>query len=139
MFQLVYSSKPTATFEADDCAHILLQSRRNNPRDGVTGALIFTGWHFVQALEGEEEDVRRVFERVLRDKRHRAVECHFEGEIGAPEFGRWTMAFERTACGERVGLGEQLTFLTENASDQTRELFQKFLSKARDRRERLAR
>ena len=55
MFQLVYASQPTRHFEADDCTHILMQSRRNNPKLGVTGALIFTGWHFVQALEGREE------------------------------------------------------------------------------------
>lgn len=134
MFQLVYSSKPTRYFEMDDCSNILLQSRRNNPQNNITGALIFTGWHFVQALEGSEEDVRRVYHKVIKDKRHYDIQCLAEDQIAVPEFGRWSMAFERTACGERIGVGQQLEALTREASDETRELFEKFLTKARRRR-----
>jgi len=134
MFQLVYSSQPTRYFEAEDCTHILMQSRRNNPKLNVTGALIFTGWHFVQALEGPEDNVRRLYEKVLQDKRHENVEILTEETIEHSEFGRWSMAFERNLCGERMGVGKQLEVLTREASEDTRALFERFLSKARQLR-----
>lgn len=130
VFQIVYKSEPTRAFEADDCTDILLQSRRNNPKNGITGALIFTGLHFVQALEGPEETVREVYKAVSRDRRHKNVTCLFAEEIEEAEFGPWSMGFERTSFGKGAGLKEQLHMLTEHASEETCATFEKFLKKA---------
>ena len=131
MFQLVYHSKPTSLFEDDDCSYILIQSRENNPKNGITGALLFTGSHFVQALEGPEDVVRRLYQKVAKDQRHTEVTCIFAEEIDEAEFGPWSMAFERTSFGQGAGLEQQLEALTESASEQTRALFAMFLSKAK--------
>lgn len=131
MFQIVYHSKPTNIFEADDCTHILMQSRQNNPRDGITGALVFTGSHFVQALEGEEANVRKAYKRISKDPRHQDITCIVEEKIESAEFGRWSMAFERTEFGRGGSVAHQLDILTKNATEKTREMFLKFLEKTK--------
>ena len=62
---------------ADACAdvpreveRILAAARRNNARDGITGALLRSENHFAQLLEGPPEAVERAFERIQRDWRH---------------------------------------------------------------------
>lgn len=131
MFQLVYKSKPAPGYDPDDCTEILFQSRRNNPKMGITGALLYTGSYFVQALEGSEEAVRDVYAKVKRDPRHQQIECLSEHEVEEAEFGRWTMAFPRTKVNENSDLEHQLEFMTANACEETRALFTKFLAKTR--------
>ncbi len=131
MFQLVYKSKPAPGYDPDDCTEILFQSRRNNPKMGITGALLYTGTYFVQALEGSEEAVREVYATVKRDPRHEQIECLSEHEVEEAEFGRWTMAFPRTKINENSDLEHQLQFMTESACEETRALFTKFLNKTR--------
>lgn len=131
MFQLVYKSKPVVGYDPDDCTDILYEARSNNPKMGITGALLFTGSYFVQALEGAEDAVRSVYEKVKKDPRHQDIQCLSEQEIETSEFGRWTMAFQRTAIGPGSDLKNQLETLTENASDETRALFAKFLKKTK--------
>ncbi|MEO9634642.1 MAG: BLUF domain-containing protein [Parasphingorhabdus sp.] len=131
MFQLIYKSTPTKLYTADDSSDILIQSRRNNPLKNVTGALLYTGSFFVQALEGAEASVRDVYAKVKKDPRHTDIKCLIETEVEEAEFGAWSMAFERTQIGPGADLEKQLAGLTENASDETRALFAKFLGKTK--------
>jgi len=54
-------------------AAILRVSRRNNPRDGVTGVLVSGEHRFLQFLEGDPAGVERCFWRIRHDARHRDV------------------------------------------------------------------
>jgi len=77
----------------DEVSSILQTSRRNNARDGVTGALLFNADCFAQALEGEAEAVQEIFERIQLDPRHEATVVLEYGPVGAREFGDWSMAY----------------------------------------------
>ena len=54
----------------------------------------------MQALEGPEENVRRVFRSILRDERHHDVTVVLESTTSEREFDRWDMAFRDV---DRVG------------------------------------
>ncbi len=76
---------------------ILAASRRNNPRVGVTGALVYSGRRFAQVLEGPAEAVESVFETIQCDPRHDSIAVL---EVSSPEgraFADWSMAFTRDA------------------------------------------
>jgi len=77
----------------EQVSSILRQSRRNNARTGLTGALLFNADCFAQALEGEEAAVQQVFERIQIDPRHEATVVLEYGPVGAREFGDWSMAY----------------------------------------------
>ena len=92
MLQLVYVSTATEGLTAQDVARILVQSRGNNRRDGVTGLLYHDGHRFMQALEGGREAVERAFARIGDDPRHRGVRLLSRREVDDREFGQWAMA-----------------------------------------------
>jgi hypothetical protein len=66
--------------------------RANNPRDDITGGLIYDAKWFVQVLEDTEQAVSRAFERILRDPRHGVVALVNMQPIKARRFGLWSMA-----------------------------------------------
>lgn len=94
MFQLVYISTARPFFCETDLQDLLTVARRNNRRLGVTGLLLFGGRRFLQALEGPEENVQFVFERIRADERHCAIVELTRRPVEAREFGDWDMAFE---------------------------------------------
>jgi len=70
---------------------ILGQSRRNNPRRGITGLLCATSEVFVQVLEGGRDEISSLLSSILRDDRHRDVRLLSYEEIEERQFGSWTM------------------------------------------------
>ena len=67
--RLVYMSHPFG-FDSSILYGILTVARRNNARDGVTGALICRADIYLQLLEGPEAAVDRAYARIERDDRH---------------------------------------------------------------------
>ena len=103
LYRLVYASKnllngsePEARAAVET---ILDASRRNNPRVGVTGALMFNDGAFAQVLEGPQKGVEDTFERIQRDLRHGDVtvlECR---PVTERSFAEWSMAFVGRSTG----------------------------------------
>lgn len=88
--RLIYYSQP---FGFDDAMldGILLQARRNNPRNGLTGALVVRADLYLQLLEGPEAGVVATFEKIRRDNRHLAVRLLVKQQVAARLFPDWTM------------------------------------------------
>ena len=70
---------------------ILAQSRRNNPKHGITGMLCFANDIFVQVIEGGRGEVSRLLCTIVRDERNVDVEILMHEEILERRFGNWTM------------------------------------------------
>lgn len=64
-----------------------------NPALGITGALYFDGVQFYQVIEGSPDAVEDLFDRILRDPRHCAVQSLWDGPIARRRFGIWAMKF----------------------------------------------
>jgi Sensors of blue-light using FAD len=69
LLQLVYASRPFG-FEVNILSAILIEARRCNARDGITGALICRDDLYLQLLEGPEKAVEATFARICADDRH---------------------------------------------------------------------
>jgi len=67
------------------------QSRENNPRQGITGLLYFSGDIFIQVLEGGRDAVCELFNTIVRNDRHLNVRILIYEEIAERRFGGWTM------------------------------------------------
>lgn len=97
--RLVYASR--ATFPAGDdnaslnadVARILMQSRRNNPAQGLVGALYFAEGCFFQCLEGPSDAVDRLYARLHQDPRHRDLKVLSRAVVDRPSFSGWSMKF----------------------------------------------
>ena len=88
--QLIYASQP---FGFDDAAlnGILSSARRNNTRDGITGALICRADLYLQLLEGPRAAVTSALARILEDDRHTEVELMWSGDTTTRLFPDWAM------------------------------------------------
>ncbi|WP_439596305.1 BLUF domain-containing protein [Falsiroseomonas sp.] len=90
LMQLIYASRPFG-FSGDMLEDILMAARRNNRRDGVTGALVCRADLFLQMLEGPRDKVTATFGRILRDDRHLEVSLVWSGDTPARLFPAWDM------------------------------------------------
>jgi hypothetical protein len=94
VFRLVYRSHlriPSHQVKAELGA-IFSRARSNNKRQGITGALLVWGDHVVQTLEGEESEVRALYDTIHRDVRHEQVTVLETVPSTERVFGRWSMA-----------------------------------------------
>ncbi|MCF2871058.1 BLUF domain-containing protein [Octadecabacter sp. G9-8] len=88
--QIIYSSQPFG-YDNAILSGILLDARRCNNRDGITGALVCRHDVFLQLLEGPADVVDAAFGRIARDDRHVNITQRASGPIDARMFGNWDM------------------------------------------------
>jgi hypothetical protein len=94
MYRIAYASTANQEFSGADLKRLLIRARLRNKAAGVTGMLVFHEGSFLQALEGDEQAVTEIFDRIKNDPRHRDVEILNRG-MGSGErgFGDWAMGF----------------------------------------------
>ena len=91
LVRCLYASRASKPLADDLLDGILSQSRRNNPRYGITGMLCFANDTFVQVIEGGREDVSTLLATIMRDSRNSGVQILSYEEITERRFGCWTM------------------------------------------------
>ena len=93
-FRLIYRSRDKIPADRRKVAlgDLFSTARSNNKDRDITGALLVRGEWFVQALEGEEAVVRRLFARIERDARHDSVSLLDARDVEGRVFSRWAMA-----------------------------------------------
>jgi hypothetical protein len=91
LVRLLYASRAAAPLTEAVIAEILEQSRRRNPREGITGILCYNSEQFIQVLEGGRDEVCELYNTIARDLRHQQVRILVYEEISERRFGGWTM------------------------------------------------
>ena len=92
---LMYISAANPKVGQRDLEDILHSSAHNNQREGLTGALVFSGSIFVQILEGQTEALDSLMTLLRTDRRHDAVTVVARELIGKRRFADWSMAYRR--------------------------------------------
>jgi GrpB-like predicted nucleotidyltransferase (UPF0157 family) len=127
LLQLIYISTAAPGLHQATVSDILKVSRNNNAAAGVTGLLLFDGYRFLQALEGEQAMVNATYQRIKADPRHRAVVLLSQKEVTERAFGDWAMAAQRVAIAQGETVAEMVDRMTAEVGDLTmRELFRSF-------------
>jgi Sensors of blue-light using FAD. len=123
---LLYCSRSRMPTRGPPMGDLAAQCRRNNPRLGVTGALVADEGAFFQVLEGEADVVDSLFAVIAADPRHRDVRRLVRAPLAARRFGRWSMKlidgdryahlarvfrYERLAAAERSELEKRVALL----------------------------
>ena len=107
ILQIVYASR--ATFREStssqgvetEVSRILMQSRQNNARSGLVGALYYGDGHFFQCLEGAPDAVHETVDRIRRDSRHEELRVLRERSLEHPGFDEWSMKYVPAAMDVR--------------------------------------
>jgi small GTP-binding protein len=104
IYQLIYSSWAKHEFVLRDLVHLLEHSRQNNKKCSVTGILLYRERHFFQLLEGDEEAVSSIMEKVEKDARHEGISYLYRETTPAPRlFPNWSMGFPHLKYLDIVG------------------------------------
>jgi hypothetical protein len=80
---------------------ILATARTRNPEAGLTGALTFNESCFAQVLEGADDDLALLYEKIRRDPRHTDVKILMQDNPTRRLFPSWSMAYVGTLSGHR--------------------------------------
>lgn len=94
--RLVYCSRAridTASLQA--ISELLGESRRNNVRDDLTGALAVNDGWFLQVIEGPGAALDRLLRRLAEDARHAEIEILSRRPVSGRLFPDWTMVAAR--------------------------------------------
>jgi hypothetical protein len=93
MHYLIYISTAVNLMSEDELTTLLNQSRRNNHALKVTGMLLYAEGTFLQALEGDEAAVNKIYAAIQTDTRHKNLVKIISGELDERAFPNWSMAF----------------------------------------------
>jgi len=92
LYNLVYCSRAASGVDDAAVADIIDASRRHNPREGITGLLVFGGGIFFQWLEGPRDNVTHLMHRLSKDVRHDTIIALSESEeVRERLFPDWDM------------------------------------------------
>ncbi len=119
---LTYTSRARAGIADDEVNNIHLASRNLNALDGVTGVLIFDGDIFLQLIEGVEDAIDDLAERLRRDRRHTDFVVRAERFVEACSFTDWSMNFIKVSPGFEDAWMEIAPMLPKSTTRAVREL-----------------
>ena len=91
--RIIYASQSTRLMNREDVDQILESARRHNVVDSVTGMLCYGNEKFLQCLEGENEQVDKIYNRILADNRHKEILLIDKQSLDRRTFGDWSMGF----------------------------------------------
>jgi hypothetical protein len=94
MHHIIYMSQVKRPLSPTTLIALLMQARALNEYRNITGALVYGDGQFIQVIEGEEESVNALYQRISQDKRHENVFKLADKAISERSFQEWTMAFQ---------------------------------------------
>lgn len=119
---LTYTSRARLDLGDADLAAIHQTARHLNALDGISGLLLFDGSRFLQIIEGAEDAIDNLVERLRMDQRHSAFEVRDERYVERRSFPDWSMELVRVSSGYGNAKEEVATILPDNVAEPVREL-----------------
>ena len=92
---LTYTSLARLDLQTADLEDIHRTAREVNALEGITGLLVFNGTHFLQIIEGSEQAIEELVERLRKDSRHTGFEIRDRRKVEARSFPDWSMEMVR--------------------------------------------
>lgn len=74
-----------------DLSGIVRLARKRNAEYGITGIISYQRGHYIQVIEGEEQQVDQLFANIKADDRHSKVTTLIDTEIKSRSFTDWDM------------------------------------------------
>ncbi|MDO8826377.1 MAG: BLUF domain-containing protein [Methylophaga sp.] len=120
LLRILYSSKTHARLSETDLTKLLLQSRENNQRVNVNGILCYNHTDFIQVLEGPENTVINLYQKILKDDRHHECKLINISLSNKYIFKNWSMGYIDISHGDMRLLREELP---EKLSNDNADIF----------------
>ena len=93
MLSIIYASSAVKLFTNEEIIELLQKSQENNEKIGITGMLLYNDGNFIQVIEGPDDAVRALYNKIKQDSRHDNVVLLGQDPIHERQFPQWTMGF----------------------------------------------
>jgi hypothetical protein len=97
MIQISYLSAATHPMSTEEVLELLRQCLANNSAKDITGLLIYSNETFLQTLEGEEQVVDDLYQKIERDLRHASLIFLGRKTVERRQYADWSMGFRRVS------------------------------------------
>lgn len=108
-----------------DVFKIIEASAKNNAKNDLTGFLVFSGGRFFQFLEGPENAIDALLEKLEKDERHSNMKVLSRSSAVQRSFPKWRM--KRLASDFEAELIEENLPELKDAPSQVKRLLTEFL------------
>lgn len=88
---ITYYSSQCGNFKEEHLKGLLEVAIANNKKKDITGILLYAKACFFQVIEGPDDAVDELFEKIQKDERHVAVTKVIEEQITERRFADWSM------------------------------------------------
>ena len=82
------------TPKAQEIRYLVKRARVRNAEAGITGILLNHDKSFMQYIEGQEQQLERIYQVIKNDKLHREISIIIHESIDHREFPEWSMAYK---------------------------------------------
>lgn len=90
--RLTYVSLPTTVLSEEESDKIIELSQKNNAKLNITGVVYFSSTVYVQTLEGDQDSIMKLVEKISKDPRHRQLTiASVERGIKKRLYPKWKM------------------------------------------------
>ena len=89
--QIIYFSRAAINFDAQKLLELMEKARKYNSENGITGILLYGDEVFVQCIEGGEDEVTTLYEKIKTDPRHDQITTLSEVSTPTRSFSEWLM------------------------------------------------
>ena len=77
----------------NDMGEIVRHANANNPKNDVTGVLVYNAGKILQFLEGPQNRVKELYSKIEKDPRHTRAEVLYAEPTLERCFSEWSMGF----------------------------------------------
>ena len=88
---IVYRSKSVAPMTDLDLYYLLAHARERNKDAGLSGMILYDRGHFFQWIEGQDQPLGTVWNKIRDDARHTDIQVLADQPIPVRLFAGWTM------------------------------------------------
>ncbi|WP_405569340.1 BLUF domain-containing protein [Winogradskyella sp. Asnod2-B02-A] len=89
--QIIYTSQASEQFNKRSLLDLLHTSRGYNTIDNISGILMHRDGYFLQIIEGEQDVVEDLFQRLSNDTRHKNIKIIHDRSVESRLFSNWAM------------------------------------------------
>lgn len=75
----------------NEMVDIVSSAHKRNKKMDITGVLFFENNHFFQIIEGKEDNLRDIYQRIERDHRHCRISKLLDQPVSARTFEEWSL------------------------------------------------
>lgn len=92
---MVYVSFSDKDLAESDLVSLLVEIRKKNKKQNVTGMLLYNEGSFIQVIEGFTQKINDLFEKIKGDTRHNTIVVLLDEVITSRSFPNWTMGYQK--------------------------------------------